>query len=151
MQKDAQATPNVVTSMLSVANKKAYVLINSGATHSFVSTVFGMHLDRPCNALSQPLLVSTPVGDVVLVEEVYKDCVLKIEDKELILDLIPLTIHDFDLILGMNWLSSYHASIDCFKKEVIFRMPIETEFKFYGERDIVPTCLISAMKVKKLL
>ena len=61
------------------------------------------------------------MGYVILVEEVYKDCVLKIEDKELIVDLISLTIHDFDLILRIGWLSSYHASIDCFKKEVIFR------------------------------
>ena len=116
--------------MLSIGDKKAYVLIDPGATHSFVSTAFCMHLDRLYSSLPQHLLVSTPVGDVILVDEVYKDCVLKIEDKELIVDLISLTIHDFDLILRIGWLSSYHASIDCFKKEVIFRMPNEVKFKF---------------------
>ena len=89
--------------------------------------------------------------DVILMEEVYKDCVLKIGDKELIVDLMPLTIHDFDLIMGMNWLALYPASIDCFKKEVIFRMPNESQFKIQCEWEIVPTYLISVVKARKLL
>ena len=55
-QKDAQTTPNVVTGMLSVANKQAYVLIDPGATHSFVSSIFGVHLGRLCITLVQPYL-----------------------------------------------------------------------------------------------
>ena len=70
-QRDAQATPNVVTGMLVVANRQANVLIDPSATHSFVSSTFGVHLGRPCVKLNQPLLVSTPVGDVVLVGEIY--------------------------------------------------------------------------------
>ncbi|XP_057490945.1 uncharacterized protein LOC130776710 [Actinidia eriantha] len=150
-QRDSQGTPNAVTSTLLVNNEKAYVLIDRGATHSFVSTIFCLYLDRSCSPLSQPLLVSTPVGDVVVVEEVYKECVLKIGEKELLVDLMPLSIHDFDLILGMNWLAAYHASIDCFKKEVVFKMPNEVEFTFQCKRDVVPTCLISNVKAKKLL
>ena len=50
---------------------------------------------------------------------------MKLCDKELLVDLIPLDIKDFDIILGMNWLASYHASIDCFKKEVVFQLPNE--------------------------
>ncbi|PSR88443.1 Transposon Tf2-6 polyprotein [Actinidia chinensis var. chinensis] len=90
-------------------------------------------------------------GDVVVVEEVYKECVLKIGDKELLVDLMPLSIHDFDLILGMDWLAAYHASIDYFKKEVVFKMPNEVEFIFQGERDVIPTCLILVVKARKLL
>ncbi|XP_057506535.1 uncharacterized protein LOC130789736 [Actinidia eriantha] len=150
-QRDSQATPNAVTGTLLVNNEKAYVLIDPGTTHSFVSTIFCMHLDKSCSSLSQPLLVSTPVGDVVVVEEVYKECVLKIGEKKLLVDLMPLSIHDFDLILGMDWLAAYHACIDCFKKEVVFKMPNEVEFTFQGKRDVVPTCLISAVKARKLL
>ena len=59
-QKDSQATSNAIVGMLLINNEKAYVLIDPGATHSFVSTAFCMHLDRSCSLLSQPLLVSTP-------------------------------------------------------------------------------------------
>ena len=60
-------------------------------------------------------------------------------------------MQDFDIILGMDWLSSYHAIIDCFCKEVTFHIPNQPSFKFCGDRKITPTCLISALKVSKLL
>ena len=68
-QRDAQAAPNVVTGILFIAHRQARVLIDPGATHSFVASSVGVHLGRPCEKLKQPLLVSTPVGDVVVVEE----------------------------------------------------------------------------------
>ena len=33
-------------------------------------------------------------------------------------DLIVLDIHDFDIILGMDWLAKHHATVDCYRKEV---------------------------------
>ena len=38
-------------------------------------------------------------------------------------DFIPLELHDFDIILGMDWLSKYKALIDCYAKTVTFQMP----------------------------
>ena len=38
-------------------------------------------------------------------------------------DLIPLDMVDLDVILGMDWLAKHHASVDCFRKEVVFRSP----------------------------
>ena len=35
-------------------------------------------------------------------------------------ELILLDIHDFDVILGMDWLSRHHATVDCYRKEVRF-------------------------------
>ena len=34
---------------------------------------------------------------------------------------------EFDIILGMDWLSSYHVSIDCFSKTVTLRIPGQQE------------------------
>ena len=95
--------------------------------------------------------MSTPVRDVVVVEEVSKECVLKIGENELLVDLMPLSIHDFDLILGLDRLAAYHTSIDCFKKEVVFKMKNEVEFIFQGERDVIPTYLISVVQATKVL
>ena len=50
-QKDGQATPNAVTGTLTINSEKAYVLIDLGATHSFVFIAFCIHLDRPCSSL----------------------------------------------------------------------------------------------------
>ena len=45
---------------------------------------------------------------------------------EFMAELILLDIHDFDVILGMDWLSRHHATVDCYRKEVRFCRPGET-------------------------
>ncbi|KAA0066911.1 gag protease polyprotein [Cucumis melo var. makuwa] len=58
---------------------------------------------------------------------------------------------DFDVILGMDWLSANHASIDYFRKEVVFNPPFGTSFKFKGAGIVCIPKVISAMKASKLL
>ena len=66
-------------------------------------------------------------------------------------NLIPLEMSDFDLILGMDWLSNHRASMDCFTKKIIFKKPRYLELEFESDRRILPTCLISALEAKRLL
>ncbi|KAI5335023.1 hypothetical protein L3X38_025156 [Prunus dulcis] len=66
-------------------------------------------------------------------------------------DLIPLGMVDLDVILGMDWLAKHRASVDCFRKEVVFSSPGRREVAFYGEHKVLPSCLISAMTAKRLL
>ena len=65
--------------------------------------------------------------------------------------MILLDIHDFDVILGMDWLSIHHATVDCYRKEVRFYKPGETEVVFYGLRKILPNSIMTAMKASKML
>ena len=76
---------------------------------------------------------------------------LKLIGVAMIVDLIPLDLQEFDVILGMDFLSKYRASIDCYRKEVVFRGPGEAEVILRGDRKILPTCMISALKGRKLL
>lgn len=69
------------------------------------------------------LYVSTPNGDVILVSSVCKDCILSMGDREMKADLLLIEMKDFDVILGMDWLAAYHATIDCFGKVVKFQIP----------------------------
>ncbi|TYK22124.1 ty3-gypsy retrotransposon protein [Cucumis melo var. makuwa] len=52
---------------------------------------------------------------------------------------------------GMDWLSSNHASIDCFRKEVVFNPPSGTSFKFKGAGIVCVPKVNSVMKASKLL
>ena len=56
-----------------------------------------------------------------------------------------------EIILGMDWLSTFHASIDYFGKKVVFRIPSQAEYVFEGDRVVRPPPLVSAMQVKRLL
>ena len=63
------------------------------------------------------MLVSSPLGHSVRVNQVYKNCPLTVHDREFSVDLIALPFHEFDLILGMDWLSKHRAIVDCDKKK----------------------------------
>jgi hypothetical protein len=66
-------------------------------------------------------------------------------------NLVVFEMSGFDIILGMDWLSKYHACVDCFCKEIVFKPPGAAEFKIQGDRNIGALKLISAIQVTKLL
>ena len=51
----------------------------------------------------------------------------------------------------MDWLSSYHASIDCFGKRVTFSIPGKLEFRFEGDHVDKPLYVILALRANSLL
>ena len=65
--------------------------------------------------------------------------------------MVILDVIGFDVILGMDWLAQYYASVDCHEKEVIFRIPGENEFRFRGDKSSMPRNLISAITASKML
>ncbi|CAL8998410.1 unnamed protein product, partial [Prunus brigantina] len=89
------------------------------------------------------------VADVLRPQAEYS--IVLVGDVFLEADLIPLEMVDLDVILGMDWLAKHHASVDCFRKEVVIRSPGRPEVTFCGERRVLPSCLISAMTAIRLL
>ena len=65
--------------------------------------------------------VTSPLGHSVRVNRVYKNCLLMVHDMAFSLDLISLPFHEFDLILGMDWLSKHRAIVDCDKKTILLK------------------------------
>ena len=65
--------------------------------------------------------------------------------------MIIIDLKGLDVILGMDWLDANYASMDCFRKEVIFRRPGLPVVVFYGERRRAPSGLISAISARCLL
>ena len=63
-------------------------------------------------------------------DRAYKECLLYVADKDLYVDLLSFDIGNFGIILVMNWLTLYHSFIDCFRKNVVFQMPNDLEFRF---------------------
>ncbi|KAG5554578.1 hypothetical protein RHGRI_012218 [Rhododendron griersonianum] len=129
----AQASPGVVTGTLVISGTYARVFLDPGSTHSFVSNVFTKYLDKPARVLNIALAISTPVGDVVVINVGFSGCELVVGGRKLLVDLLPLDITDFDIILGMDFLSGYHAVMGCFCKEVVFHLPNSDEVKFCGD------------------
>ncbi|KAL0561162.1 hypothetical protein IC582_001582 [Cucumis melo] len=141
----------MVTGTLPILGHYAFVLFDSGSSHSFISSVFVQHVGLEVEPLGSVLSVSTPSGEVLLSKEKIKACLVEIANHVLDVILLVLDMQDFDVILGMDWLSANHASIDCFGKEVVFNPPSGPSFKFRGAGIVCLPKVISAMKASKLL
>ncbi|KAL5540690.1 hypothetical protein UlMin_043342 [Ulmus minor] len=142
---------NVVTGQISIAGSYAYTLIDSGASHSFASSTFVDKLSVPYEKMSNALNIILPSGDVLLSTYWLKETPIKISDQELYVDLIILEIKDFDVILGMDWLSKYNATIHCKKRKVVFEPHGKEKFELIGDPKQSRTPMISAIKAFKLL
>jgi len=60
-------------------------------------------------------------------------------------------LHDFDIIIGMNWLSKYKALIDCYAKTVTFQTLEGERMIFEGERILKPITVVSVVTSQLLL
>ncbi|XP_028070070.1 uncharacterized protein LOC114272545 [Camellia sinensis] len=127
---DTWNTEVVVSGTISTCNQDTFVLIDSGSTHSFVSTIVASRLNRPLESLPYLLCVSIPSRESVSCAFVYRICDMRIGNATLYVDLLPLDIRHFDVILGMDWLSKYYATINCVTKRVMFRPLRHEEFEF---------------------
>ena len=147
----AYATPDVVTGTISLFATDAHVLVDSGATHSFISREFIERVGIGMRPTECSMVVLLPTGNSLIANRVYRGSKVTIESHEFEADLIVLDIHDFDIILGMDWLAKHRATVDCYRKEVHFSHPGEPEVIFCGERKILSTCLISVIQANKML
>jgi len=93
MTKEDVATSNtVVASNISIISQYAYALFDPGATHSFISVDFARKLDVRPKFLKYELRVDTPTGDFLIVDHVFKNCLLRINDVQLPVGLVELNI-----------------------------------------------------------
>ena len=67
--------------------------------------------------------ISTPVGDSILDERVYRDCTIFSNNKSTMPDLVELDMVDFDVILGMDWLHACYASVNYRTRVIKFQFP----------------------------
>ena len=91
--------------------------------YSYVSTYFALNLDILCDSLDFSIHVSTPIEDSVMVDQVYHICMVTLKGCDTHDDLKVLDIVDFDVILGMDWLSPYLAILICHAMTVTLVMP----------------------------
>ena len=103
---EAQANPDTVSSIMLVFGTPAHVLFDSGSSRSFVSSSFALHANRDLTLLKNKLIVTTPLGEQILRTSVFRGCEILVKGIVLKANLIPLEMLDFDVILGMDWLST---------------------------------------------
>ena len=77
--------------------------------------------------------------------------IVHIMDGELYIDAVILEMTDYDLIIGMDFLSKYNASIECRRRQVIFNQNDDKHFVFIGEMRKKNKMFLSALDAKRLM
>ena len=120
-------------------------MIDSGSTHLHASLKFVRRLGRSTDKMNTPLGITLPSGEVMYSNKVLRACPIIVDDRELFVDLIVVDINEYEIILGIDWLSKYHAKTDCKKKIVVFHPPDTDQFIFKSIQISSRFTLISAM------
>ncbi|XP_075104089.1 uncharacterized protein LOC107826123 [Nicotiana tabacum] len=92
----AEASAEVITCILLVCSNNSYAIMDPNSTFSYVTLYFAINLGLEPKQLSEPFLVSTPVGESVKVTRVYRGCIVSVQDRNTKADLIEFEMVDFD-------------------------------------------------------
>ncbi|XP_070039535.1 uncharacterized protein [Nicotiana tomentosiformis] len=90
---------------------------------SYVTPYVAMEFGIEPEQLHESFSVSTPVGESILAARVYRDSVVTLCGRDTVADLIELIMVAFYVIIGIDWLYSRFAKLDCRTKTVRFEFP----------------------------
>ncbi|GJR36465.1 putative reverse transcriptase domain-containing protein [Tanacetum coccineum] len=111
--------------MFILNNCYASMLFDSGADRSFVSSTFSALLDIAPSTLDTSYAIELIDGRISETNIVHRGCTLGLIGHSFDIDLMPVELGSFDVIVGMDWLAKYHALIVCDEKVV--RIPYRNE------------------------
>ncbi|GJV37839.1 putative reverse transcriptase domain-containing protein [Tanacetum coccineum] len=119
---NAGANPdNVVAGTFLLNNRYAYILFDTGADRSFVSTAFSSQIDITPSTLDHYYDVELADGRIIGLNTILSGCTLNFLNHPFNINLMHVELGSFDAIIGMDWLAKYQAVIVCAEK--IVRIP----------------------------
>ncbi|XP_070003187.1 uncharacterized protein [Nicotiana sylvestris] len=148
---DALASDVVITCIIFVFSRHVSVLFDLGSTYSYVSSLFAHFLVIAPESLGTPVHVSTPVGDSVDIDRIYRSCVVTFYGFETRADLLLLDMIDFEIILGMASLSPYHTVLDCHAKTITLAIPRLPGLEWKGATVDTSSRVISFLKAQQMV
>ncbi|KAI3807474.1 hypothetical protein L1987_23403 [Smallanthus sonchifolius] len=149
--RDARQDPNIVTGTFPINNHYASVLFDSGADMSFVSNDFKSLLGIKASKLDQSYTIELANGKLIETGEAIRGCTLCLENHTFSIDLLPVELGSFDIVIGMDWLTKNRAEIVCFEKIVRIPLPSGEILSIQGERCRTMLKRINCMKAYKYL
>ena len=133
------ADQSMIQSMFLLFRLWARVLFDSGASHSFIAASCVRVLGLEVETLDEPLHVSSPIGTKAIIDWICRGCELEISGILLTVDFRVMDMSEFEVILGMDWLTAHRVVIDCDRMRVTAYTPDDTRVLFQGNRyDVSP-------------
>nr|GEW59811.1 putative reverse transcriptase domain-containing protein [Tanacetum cinerariifolium] len=123
---------NVVTGTFLLNNRYALILFDTGVDRSFISTAFISLIDIIPTTLDHDYDVELADSRIIWVNTLIWGCTLNFLNHPFNIDLMPVEMGSFDVIVGMDWLVKHHAVIVCDEK--LARVPLDNKILiFHGD------------------
>ncbi|GJW10467.1 reverse transcriptase domain-containing protein [Tanacetum coccineum] len=148
--RNAHQDPNVVMGMFLLNQHLARVLFDSGADKSFVSISLASMLNISPITIDTFYDIEMADENLVSTNTVIQGCTLTLLNQPFQIDLMPIKLGSFDVVIGMDLLSKYHARIICDEKVV--HIPIKGETLIIrGDQSKTRISLISCIKTERYI
>ncbi|GJY13863.1 putative reverse transcriptase domain-containing protein [Tanacetum coccineum] len=131
--------------------EKLLVLFDSGADKSFVSISLASMINIPPITIDTFYNIKMADGNLVSTNTVIQGCTLTLLNQPFEIDLMPIKLGSFDVIIVMDWLSNYHARI-IYDEKVVSTSQIGTgaPVLFVKKKDISFRMCIDYRELNKL-
>ncbi|GKB71047.1 putative reverse transcriptase domain-containing protein [Tanacetum coccineum] len=122
---------NVVMGTFLLNNRYAFILFDTSANRSFVSTAFSSQIDITPSTLDHYYDVKLVDGRIIGLNTILRGCTLNFLNHLFNINLMPVELGSFDAIICMDWLAKYQAVIeteDKSKEKRLEDVPIVQDF-----------------------
>ena len=135
-----------------IGGVETHVLFDTGATHSFVSPeLVGKGLFCLCSG-DNSRLVRVAGGQIMHSLGLMTNIPVMIQEKNLPVDLIVLRLQNHDVILGMDWLGKYRATLDCHRGCVRLETgPHPIQYQSLNMSPALDRVVVSAIRAERML
>ncbi|KAJ0726607.1 putative nucleotidyltransferase, Ribonuclease H [Helianthus annuus] len=148
---DAMNDPNVVMGKFLLDDIYVTVLFDSGADTSYISVKASKLLKRTLTPLNTKHVVELANSKSLEATQIVRGCSIVLAGQAFSIDLIPIVLGSFDIVIGMDWLSQHQAEILCSEKIIRIPRSGQEPLEVQGDKSGAVVGIISFLKAQKCL
>ncbi|KAD4180233.1 hypothetical protein E3N88_28824 [Mikania micrantha] len=144
----ARQDPNLVTGSFLLHDSYASILFDTGADQSFISSDFAIQLNLTEETLDSPYIIELANGKQITVSTILRNCPLILTDHTFTIDLLPMELGSFDIIVGMDWLPLNRVEVICSEKLLWIPVANDSVLEVCGDQTKRSVKIISCIKAR---
>jgi hypothetical protein len=142
-----EGTPIMMVTF-SINHQPVIILLDSGATHSFISSKCGTKVGLNFYPTKQAYTIATPGGKIAS-NQIYRKVLIQLGSNLIKTDLLLLDLEGMDVLLGMDWMTRHRVSLDISSQTVEIDSPNhETTILYLPQRECINSCAYAVEEIK---
>jgi hypothetical protein len=138
----------IMMGTFTIHHQPAVVLFDSGATHSFISPMFGTKVGLDFYHTKGTYMIATPGGKITS-NQICRDVPIQMGCNLIKIDLTLLNLEGMDVLLGMDWMTRHQVSLDISSRAVGIDSPdYKATILYLPQREYINSCIYTIEGIK---